>query len=39
LNEARARATASGLLGADPGRLAATPLGLRFLNDLVAVFG
>ncbi|MBX3592051.1 MAG: oxygen-independent coproporphyrinogen III oxidase-like protein [Burkholderiaceae bacterium] len=33
-----ARAVERGLLDADPTRIRATPLGLRFLNDLVAMF-
>ena len=33
-----AKAVAKGLLTEDPTRLAATPLGLRFLNDLQAMF-
>ena len=33
-----ARAVERGLLDADPPRIRATPLGLRFLNDLVAMF-
>ena len=32
------KAVQKGLLTGDPGRLAATPLGLRFLNDLQALF-
>ena len=32
------KAVARGLLTDDPTRLAATPLGLRFLNDLQAMF-
>ena len=32
------RAVQKGLLTADPARLAATPLGLRFLNDLQEIF-
>lgn len=35
---ARARLTGAGLLAPDPGRLAATPRGQRFLNDVVAAF-
>jgi oxygen-independent coproporphyrinogen-3 oxidase len=38
LEPARAKAVAAGLLAPDPSRLVATPLGLRFLNDLVAGF-
>ncbi len=38
LEPARSRMVAAGLLAPDPARLAATPLGLRFLNDLVAGF-
>ncbi|MBK1633031.1 YggW family oxidoreductase [Thiohalocapsa halophila] len=38
LASARARLTAAGLLEPAPERLAATPLGQRFLNDLVAGF-
>jgi coproporphyrinogen III oxidase-like Fe-S oxidoreductase len=38
LAPARAHAVAAGLLEPDPARLAATPLGLRFLNDLVGGF-
>ncbi len=38
LTLSRARATALGLLREDPARLAPTPLGQRFLNDLVALF-
>lgn len=33
-----ARAVERGLLDADPTRIRATPLGLRFLNDLLAMF-
>lgn len=33
-----AKAADKGLLTSDPGRLAATPLGLRFLNDLQEMF-
>lgn len=38
LEPARAHAVAAGLLEPDPARLAATPLGLRFLNDLLGGF-
>ncbi len=38
LAAARARMTAAGLLEPDASRLVATPLGQRFLNDLVAGF-
>ncbi len=38
LASARARLTAAGLLQPRPARLAATPLGQRFLNDVVAAF-
>ena len=34
----RAKAIARGLLAGDPDRLVATPLGFRFLDDLVALF-
>ncbi|HMM51738.1 MAG: radical SAM family heme chaperone HemW [Burkholderiales bacterium] len=34
----RARAVERGLLEADPTRIRATPLGLRFLNDLLGLF-
>ena len=34
----RALAVERGLLEPDPTRLRATPLGLRFLNDLLAMF-
>jgi oxygen-independent coproporphyrinogen-3 oxidase len=39
LEPARSRALADGLLEPAPDRLVATPLGLRFLDDLVAGFG
>jgi oxygen-independent coproporphyrinogen-3 oxidase len=39
LEPARSRMVAAGLLASTPARLAATPLGRRFLNDLTAAFG
>jgi oxygen-independent coproporphyrinogen-3 oxidase len=38
ISAALTRAEKKGLMTADPARLAATPLGLRFLNDLQAEF-